>query len=53
MMRESGLLGFLQIVFVTVRDGYSTARAWQVMAVFALIAALPIALIVGIVLLIT
>ncbi|MCP3730634.1 hypothetical protein M9978_09360 [Sphingomonas sp. MG17] len=52
-MRESGLFGIIQIVFVTVRDGYSTARAWQVMAAFALLAAIPIALVVGIALLLS
>lgn len=48
-MRESGLVGIIHIVFATVRDGYSTARAWQVMAVFALIAALPVALLAGLI----
>lgn len=51
-MRQSGLVGIIHIIFVTVRDGYSTARAWQVMAAFALIVAIPIALIVGLILLV-
>ncbi|MBX3595750.1 hypothetical protein [Sphingomonas sp.] len=35
MMRESGLVGLLQVIFACVREGYGRARAWQVMAGFA------------------
>jgi hypothetical protein len=48
-MRENGSLGLMRVIFECVRDGFSTARAWQVMAVFALIAILPIALIAGLI----
>jgi hypothetical protein len=44
-MRESGLIGIISIVFRTVRDGYGTARAWQVIAVFASVPLLLLALI--------
>lgn len=40
-MRDSGLYGLINIVFRCVRDGFGTARAWQVMAAFA---AIPVAL---------
>ena len=48
-MRESGLFGLIQIVFLCARDGFSTARAWQIMAVFALLLALPVALLAGLI----
>lgn len=44
-MRESGLVGIISIVFRTVRDGFGTARAWLVMAGFAAIPLLLLALI--------
>lgn len=49
-MRESGLYGLINIIFRTVRDGFGTARAWLVMAVFASVPLLLIALILLLVL---
>lgn len=40
-MRESGFLGLMQVIFDCVRDAFGLARAWTVMAVFALIFATP------------
>lgn len=53
MMRETGFVGLFRVIFECVRDGYGSARAWQVMAGFALLFALPFLLIAGIVWLVT
>lgn len=52
-MRETGFIGLFQVIFRCVRDGISTTHAWAVMAGFALLAIIPIALIVGLLWLIT
>ena len=44
-MRESGFLGLMQVIFSCVRDAFGVTRAWVVMLVFALIFAIPVAVI--------
>lgn len=51
-MRESGLIGFFRVVFETVRDGYSTGRAWLVISIMILIPLIPALLLAGLLLLI-
>lgn len=45
MMRDNGLIGLLQVIHACVREAFGSARAWTVMAAFALILIVPFGLV--------
>lgn len=45
MMRDNGLIGLLQVIHACVREAFGSARAWTVMAAFALIVIVPLGLV--------
>jgi hypothetical protein len=51
MIRNNGFLGLMEIIFVTVRDGYGVRRAWVVITIIALILSLPLLILAGLILL--